>query len=44
MKGIKTNKWSLLGSYFDNSMLRNKIALDFAKELGIGLDAELIDL
>ncbi|MBO7682171.1 MAG: CotH kinase family protein [Clostridia bacterium] len=44
MKSVKTNKWSLLGSYFDNSMLRNKIALDLAKELGIGLDAELIDL
>ena len=44
MKNVKTSKWSLLGSYFDNSMLRNKIALDLAKELGIGLDAELIDL
>lgn len=44
MKSVKTNKWSLLGNYFDNSMMRNKIALDLAKDLGIGLDAEYVDL
>ena len=42
--GVKAKKWSLLANYLDNSLLRNKIALDLAQQLGIGLDARFVDL
>ena len=40
----KTKKWSLLANFMDNSLLRNKVGLDLANVLGIGLEAEYIDL
>ena len=42
--GVKAKKWSLLANYLDNSMLRNKVALDLAQQLGIGLDARFVDV
>ena len=42
--GVKAKKWSLLANHLDNSLMRNKIAMDLAKELGIGLDARFVDL
>lgn len=40
----KANKWTLLANYFDNSLMRNKIAMDLANNLGIGLDTQFVDL
>lgn len=42
--GVKAKKWSLQANYFDNSLLRNKIANDLAVNLGIGLKTDLTDL
>ncbi len=42
--GVKAKKWSLLANYLDNSLLRNKVALDLAQQLGIGLDARFVDV
>lgn len=44
IKGIKSKKWTLLANYFDNSLLRNKIAQDLADDLGIGLKSEFVDV
>ena len=33
IQGVEAKKWSLLANYFDNSLLRNKIALDLAQLL-----------
>ena len=37
-------KWSLLANYLDNSLLRNKIAMDLASQLGIGLKSRFVDI
>lgn len=42
--GVKTNKWALTANYLDNSLLRNKLAMDLAKDMGIGLDSVFIDV
>jgi len=42
--GVKSKKWTLLSNYFDNTLLRNKLAQDLASDLGIGLQAEFVDL
>lgn len=42
--GPKSNKWSLLANYYDNALIRNKIAFDLAKDMGIGLDSQFVDL
>ncbi|MBO7682253.1 MAG: CotH kinase family protein [Clostridia bacterium] len=42
--GVKAKKWSLQANYFDNTLMRNKIAMDLARNLGIGLDAAYADL
>lgn len=42
--GVKTKKWYLLANYLDSSMMRNKIALDLADNLGIGLKSEFVDV
>lgn len=44
ISGVKSKKWSLLANYFDSSMIRNKIALDLANQMGIGLETEFVDL
>ena len=44
IKGVKAKKWSLLANYLDNSLLRNKVALDLADTLGIGLQSEFVDV
>ena len=41
---VQAKKWSLLANHLDNSLMRNKIAMDLAKALGIGLDARFVDL
>ena len=38
------NKYCLLANYLDNSLLRNKIAMDLASQLGIGFETSFIDL
>ncbi|MDO4815654.1 MAG: CotH kinase family protein [Bacillota bacterium] len=42
--GVKAKKWSLLANYLDSSLLRNKIAFDLAKTLGVGLDSRFVDV
>ncbi len=42
--GVKSKKWSLLANYLDNSLLRNKVGLDLAENLGIGLDSAFVDV
>ena len=42
--GVKAKKWSLLANYLDNSLLRNKIALDLADAMGIGLPSRFVDV
>ena len=40
----KCNKYCLLANYLDNSLIRNKIAMDLANGLGIGLGTRYVDL
>ena len=40
----KCNKYCLLANYLDNSLIRNKIAMDLAAGLGIGLESRFVDL
>ncbi len=42
--GVKAKKWSLLANHLDNSLLRNKVAMDLANELGIGLPSRFVDV
>ncbi|MBQ0014563.1 MAG: CotH kinase family protein [Oscillospiraceae bacterium] len=42
--GVKSKKWSLLANFMDNALLRNKVGLDLANDLGIGLETEFVDL
>ena len=42
--GVKAKKWSLLANYLDNSLLRNKLAMDLANQLGIGLETRFVDV
>ena len=42
--GVKANKWSLIANHLDNSLMRNKIAMDLADALGIGLTTRFVDL
>ena len=42
--GVEAKKWSLLANYLDNSLLRNKIAMDLAEDLGIGLKSRFVDV
>ena len=44
IEGVESKKWSLLANYFDNSLLRNKVAMDLAENLGIGLETKFVDL
>ena len=44
INGVEAKKWSLLANYMDNSLLRNKVGQDLACAMGIGLDADYIDL
>ena len=44
IEGVSAKKWSILANYLDNSLLRNKTALDLANELGIGLDSRFVDI
>ncbi len=42
--GVKKKKWTLLANYYDNALMRNKIAQDLANEMGIGLETKFVDL
>ena len=42
--GVKAKKWSLVANHLDASLLRNKIAMDLADDLGIGLKTKFVDL
>ena len=42
--GDKSNKWTLLANYFDNALIRNKVAYDLAQDMEIGLDSQFVDL
>jgi hypothetical protein len=42
--GVEAKKWSLLANHLDNSLLRNKIAMDLAAGLGIGLETRFVDI
>ncbi len=44
VKGVKTKKWSLIANFLDNSLMRNKIAMDLAEDLGIGMKTRFADL
>ena len=41
---VDSKKWTLLANYFDNALVRNKVAYDLAKDMGIGLDSQFVDL
>lgn len=40
----ESKKWTLLANYFDNALIRNKIAFDLAKDMEIGLASQFVDL
>ncbi len=42
--GVESKQWSLLANYLDNSLMRNKIGLDLAEKLGIGLQTRFVDV
>lgn len=42
--GVIAKKWSLIANFLDNSLMRNKIAMDLADALGIGLKTEYADV
>lgn len=42
--GVKSKKWSLVANYLDDSLMRNKIAMDLAEDLGIGMKTSFVDL
>lgn len=42
--GVKSKKWSLVANHLDNSLMRNKIAMDLADSLGIGMKTKFVDL
>ena len=42
--GVKAKKWSLIANHFDASLLRNKIAMDLADDLGIGMKTRFMDV
>ncbi len=44
VKGVKSKSWSLVANHLDNSLMRNKIALDLADNLGIGLKTRFMDV
>lgn len=44
INGVEAKSWSILANAKDPTCLRNKIGYDIAKELGIGLDSENIDI
>lgn len=44
INGTEAKKWSLLANDVDPSLLRNKIGLDYANELGIGLPSRFTDV
>ena len=42
--GTKAKKWSIVANHFDSTLMRNKMAMDLANELGIGLAARYVDI
>ena len=44
ISGVKAKKWSLLANYLDTSLIRNKVGLDLADKMGIGLKSRFVDL
>ena len=44
LPGVFSKKWTLLANYYDNSLMRNKIAQDLACDLGIGLPSDFVDV
>ena len=40
----KAKKWSIVANHFDSTLMRNKMAMDLANELGIGLAARYVDI
>lgn len=44
IKGVKAKKWSLVANHLDDSLLRNKVAMDLACNLGIGMETRFMDV
>ena len=44
IKGVKSKKWSLVANHLDASLLRNKVAMDLACKLGIGMESRFMDV
>lgn len=42
--GVKTTTWSLLANALDFSLLRNRLGLALAGELGVGLESRFVDI
>ena len=42
--GTMAKKWSIVANHFDATLMRNKIAMDLANDLGIGLAARYVDI
>ena len=44
IEGVKSKKWSLIANAKDSTLLRNRLALYMANELGIGLETRFVDV
>ncbi len=44
ISGVEAKKWSIVANHFDSTLMRNKMAMDLANELGIGLAARYVDI
>ena len=44
IQGVKAKNWSLLANFFDATLIRNKLAMDLADDMGIGLKTKFVDL
>ncbi len=42
--GVKTKKWSLIANAKDSTLLRNRLGLHMANELGIGMETRFVDV
>ena len=40
----ESKKWSVVANHFDATLIRNKMAMDLANSMGIGLDARYVDI
>ncbi len=44
IEGVEAKKWTILSNSTDTSLLRNRLGLYMANELGVGLDTRFVDV